>query len=155
MQQYPNYYQQAPLYPNSYQPYQNNPYMDRMNNLQQYQQCLQHSLQQGQTNQFSPFGKIVESMEMVKATDIPMDGNMYYFPTADGSSVFGKRWMPNGQTQILAYKPVLEDNPNIPPVIEEKLKLELSDEITNIFLNRFDELKNRIDELEKFLTKGE
>ena len=94
-------------------------------------------------------------MEMVKATDIPMDGNMYYFPTADGSSVFGKRWMPNGQTQILAYKPVLEDNPNIPPVIEEKLKLELSDEITNIFLNRFDELKNRIDELEKFLTKGE
>ena len=155
MQQYPNYYQQAPLYPNSYQPYQNNPYMDRMNQLQQYQQCLQQPLQQGQANQFSPFGKIVESMEMVKATDIPMDGNMYYFPTADGSSVFGKRWMPNGQTQILAYKLVLEDNPNNLPVSEEKLKLELSDEITNIFLNRFDELKNRIDDLEKFLTKGD
>ena len=33
-------------------------------------------------NQFTPLGKIVESVDIVKATDIPMDGNMYYFPTA-------------------------------------------------------------------------
>ena len=42
MQQYPNYYPaQMPTYPNSYQQLNNNPYMDRLNQLQQFQQNLQ------------------------------------------------------------------------------------------------------------------
>ena len=106
MQNYPNsnYYSQ-------YQP-QFNPYMQRMENLQQFQQALQQPISPAQmsaTTQFAPMGKIVESMDIVRVTDIPMDGNMYYFPTADGSTIFGKRWLANGQTQILAFKPILEE----------------------------------------------
>lgn len=106
MQQYPNYWQ-TPMYNQPIQ--QQNPYMQRMENLQQFQQAIQQPVA---SQQFVPMGKIVESVDMVKATDIPMDGNMYYFPTADGSSIFGKRWLSNGQTQILAFKPIFEDEPN-------------------------------------------
>lgn len=106
MQQYPNYWQ-TPMYNQPMQ--QQNPYMQRMENLQQFQQAIQQPVT---SQQFIPMGKIVESVDMVKATDIPMDGNMYYFPTADGSSIFGKRWLSNGQTQILAFKPILDNEPN-------------------------------------------
>lgn len=106
MQQYPNYWQ-TPMYNQPMQ--QQNPYMQRMENLQQFQQAIQQPVA---SHQFIPMGKIVESVDMVKATDIPMDGNMYYFPTADGSSIFGKRWLANGQTQILAFKPIFDNEPN-------------------------------------------
>ena len=104
MQQYQSYYQ-TPMFNQ-----QQNPYMQRMDYLQQFQQAIQQPVPSN--NQFVPMGKIVESVDMVKATDIPMDGNMYYFPTADGSSIFGKRWLANGQTQILAFKPILDNEPN-------------------------------------------
>lgn len=97
-----------------------NPYMQRMENLQQFQQTLQPA----QTQPFTPIGKIVESVDMVKATDIPMDGNMYYFPTADGNMIFGKQWMPNGQTRILTFKPFLDAEPNNSSMEEEKLKFD-------------------------------
>lgn len=107
MQTFQPYY---PINQNYNQQMQPNPYMQRMEQLQQFQQSLQQPIQQQQIiNQFPALGKVVESIDIVKATDIPMDGNMYYFPTADGSAVFGKRWLSNGQTQILAFKPILEE----------------------------------------------
>lgn len=104
----PNYFAQYPQY---FQPQpQTNPYMQRMENLQQFQQALQPQSQM--QNQFATLGKIVDSVDVVKATDIPMDGNVYYFPTADGSAVFGKQWTMDGKTRILTYKPFEEPNPN-------------------------------------------
>lgn len=73
---YPNNYQQSMMN-------MSNPYMDRYNQLQQFQQNLQ-----GGNQNLQMLGKIVESEDIVKATDIPMDGNMYYFPKADGSMIF-------------------------------------------------------------------
>lgn len=111
----PNYFGQMTQFQ------QPNPYMDRYNQLQQFQQSLQQPMQQSMSNQpFQPLGKMVESVDMVKATDIPMDGSMYYFPTADGSAVFGKQWLPNGTTRILAFKPVLEDNTTNSPYGEKE-----------------------------------
>lgn len=48
--------------------------------------------------QMNVIGKIVDSVEMVKSMDIPMDGSLYYFSKADGTEIFGKQWFPNGQT---------------------------------------------------------
>ena len=105
----PNYFAQYPQY---FQPQsQTNPYMQRMENLQQFQQSLQPQPQM-QTVQYQPLGKVVDGIDTVKATDIPMDGNVYYFPTADGSAVFGKQWTMDGKTRILTYKPFEEPNPN-------------------------------------------
>lgn len=107
-------------YQNYFQPQMNNgqmmmnPYMDRMAQLQQYQQNLQQPMQQqamsGPGQQMNVIGKIVDSIDVVKATYVPMDGNMYYFPKADGTEIFGKQWLSNGQTRILTFKPVFDDD---------------------------------------------
>ena len=134
---------------NPYMPMQN-PYMERMAQLQQYQQSLQQPIVPAQTpvsNQMSALGKMVDSIDVVKATDIPMDGNSYYFPKADGTEVYCKQWLQNGTTRILTFKPVLEDNPNNVSSDTEKLKISLSDDVTEVFMKRFDELEKRIDDL--------
>ena len=134
---------------NPYMPMQN-PYMERMAQLQQYQQSLQQSLtptQMSGANQMSTLGKMVDSIDVVKATDIPMDGNSYYFPKADGTEVYCKQWLQNGTTRILTFKPVFEDNPSNLSSDTEKLKIGLSDEFTEVFMKRFDELEKRIDDL--------
>ena len=128
----------------------NNPYADRMNFLQNYQQSLQQPIVPTQTpvsNQMSALGKMVDSIDVVKATDIPMDGNAYYFPKADGTEVYCKQWLQNGTTRILAFKPVLDDNPNNVSTDTEKLKISLSDEVTEVFMKRFDELEKQIGDL--------
>ena len=132
----PNYFNQYNQMPN--------PYMDRMAQLQQYQQSLQQPVSQ---SQMSAMGKIVDSIDVVKAADIPMDGNSYYFPKADGTEVYCKQWLQNGTTRILTFKPVFEDNPNNLSSDTEKLKISISDEVTEAFMKRFDELEKRIDDL--------
>ena len=137
-----------------YQPqqqYMPNPYMQRMENLQQFQQAIQPQPQMQGANNFTPLGKIVDSVDIVKATDIPMDGNMYYFPKADGSEIFGKQWLANGQTRILTFKASLDDEGNNLSSETEKLKIEPSDELLEIFQSMFDGVLERIDKLEKSL----
>lgn len=144
-------------YQNYFQPQMNNgqmmmnPYMDRMAQLQQYQQNLQQPMSptqmSGTSQQMNVIGKIVDSIDVVKATDVPMDGNMYYFPKADGTEIFGKQWLSSGQTRILTFKPVFDDDTNN----EEKFKISLSDEATDVFMKRFDELEKRLDD---FMSKS-
>ena len=147
MQQYQPFYSQMN---NNYQTPTQNPYMDRMTQLQQYQQSLQQPLvptQMSGANQMSALGKMVDSIDVVKAADIPMDGNTYYFPKADGTEVYCKQWLQNGTTRILTFKPVFEDNTNNLSSCEEKLKIGLSDDVTEVFMKRFDELEKRFDDL--------
>jgi hypothetical protein len=99
---------------------QPNPYMQRMENLQQFQQVVNQPVIPMQNQQMLVVGKMVESEDIVRVTDIPMDGNVYYFPKADGTEIYSKQFMPNGQTRILTFKPVLENNPSVLPNEEEK-----------------------------------
>lgn len=149
MQQFPNYYQtQMPTYQGNYQqPMMNmsNPYMDRLTQLQQYQQSL---------NTFSALGKIVESEDIVKTTDIPMDGNMYYFPKADGTEIYAKKWLPNGQTQILAFKPILDGKANISPSGDTEHDLGLLDEFKTVFLEQIESVNERLDRIETNIRQG-
>ena len=152
MQQYPNYSQMNNPYAqmNNMYAQPNNPYADRMNFLQNYQQSLQQPVVPAQTpvsNQMTALGKMVDSIDVVKATDIPMDGNTYYFPKADGTEVYCKQWLQNGTTRILTFKPVFEDDTNNLSYGTEKLKIGLSDDVTEVFMKRFDELEKRFDDL--------
>lgn len=142
---------QQPINQYYQQPYMQNPYMQRMENLQQFQQAIQPQAQMQGANNFTPLGKIVDSVDIVKATDIPMDGSMYYFPKADGSEIFGKQWLANGQTRILTFKAILDEEGNNLSSEEEKLKIEPSDEFLEVFQNMFDGVLERIDKLEKSL----
>ena len=151
MSAYQNFYpqMQMPMYS---QPMPN-PYMQRMENLQQFQQAInpQPVMQPQVQNTYSPFGKIVESVDVVKVTDIPMDGNMYYFPQADGQAIYGKKFLPNGQTQILAFKPILDENPNTLSSEVEKSNLDLLEQLTKAFDDKFSSINDKIDKIEKIL----
>lgn len=131
-----------PTYQGNYQqPMMNmsNPYMDRLTQLQQYQQNL---------NTFSALGKIVESEDIVKTTDIPMDGNMYYFPKADGTEVYGKKWLANGQTQILTFKPMLDSKTDIVPSEDIKFDLGVLDEFKTAFGEWMEGVNDKLDKIE-------
>ncbi len=149
MQPYPN--------PNYYAQYaqpqpQYNPYLQRMENLQQFQNALQ---QPTVANQIPAIGKVVESMDIVKVTDIPMDGNVYYFPKADGTEIYSKQFMTNGQTRILTFKPFLEDGAGNSALNASQAQITLSDEVTGVFMKRFDDLEMQMKEiLSKSATKN-
>ena len=149
MQQYqnPNFYGQQQFM----QP-QFNPYLQRMENLQQFQQTIQQPMvptSMSGANQFNPFGKIVESIDVVKVTDIPMDGNMYYFPQADGQAIYGKKFLPNGQTQILAFKPSLESEPDNVSTEVEKSKFDTLEQFLEGIQNEVRTLSDKIDKISK------
>ena len=137
-----------PTYQGNYQqPMMNmsNPYMDRLTQLQQYQQSL---------NTFSALGKIVESEDIVKTTDIPMDGNMYYFPKADGTEIYAKKWLPNGQTQILAFKPILDSKANISPSGDTESDLGALDEFKTVFLEQIESVNERLERIENNIRQS-
>lgn len=157
-----NPYQTTPIanYTNQYGAYNYNP----MNRYQQQEQFIPAQLpvtnQQSQMQQMMPqqinfVGKIVDGEDTVKATDIPMDGNMYYFPKADGTEIYGKQWIVNeGRTRILTFKPAETSDVNNSTMMIEKSKFDLSDESTQLFLNKFDELSEKIGQLENRFDKS-
>jgi hypothetical protein len=146
MAQYPNYFPTQQPYNLYGQQYMPNPYMERMANLQQYQQSLQP-----QQQVIGITGKVVESIDMVRATDIPMNGETVYFPKADGTEIYTKRWLPNGTTEVIAYKPVLntqEEQATNTIGIDEKL-------ITSHFKGYMDEVIKRLDGIDARLDNFE
>lgn len=148
MQQYPNYlnqpYQQPINYPQYNYP---QPQMERLSQLYQFQQNLQ------QPNQFVPMGKIVESIDIVKTTDIPMDGNVYYFPKADGTEIYAKQWMANGQTRILSFKPISNNGVNENTPNTKKTNLDGTDKFAEVLDAKFEELYKRIADIKPVNSK--
>lgn len=112
---YQNY--SVPQMQNPYQnynpPMQQNPYLERLNQLQQYQQ----QNMQMQQPQFQPqvqapgiIGRIVNDFSEITANDVPMNGNAAFFPKADGSELQVRSWTSSGTIQTVVYKPVFEQN---------------------------------------------
>lgn len=65
------------------------------------------------TTQPSLLGKIVDSADAVKVTDIPLDGSVSYFPLVDGSAILTKKLQMDGTSKIVVYKPVVEEEKEI------------------------------------------
>lgn len=83
-----------------------NPYIDRMAQMQ-YQQNFQQQVQQ------QPQGLIckpVGDASNVSPNDVPMDGNPAVFPKNDFTEIYVKSWTPNGTIQTIVYKPVQPEN---------------------------------------------
>lgn len=85
-------------------------------------------------------GKIIDDLEVVKATDILLDGSINYFPLADGSAIATKQLQPNGTSKIIIYRPVEE--PKKEPAKEVKYITE------NDFVNNISNIKEKINEIE-------
>lgn len=80
---------------NGYNPYNN------------YAQTQQNQVQQFpiQQPQIGLNGKIVDSEDMVRATEVPI-GGYGIFPKADLSEIFVKTWNNNGTTSVVKYAAV-------------------------------------------------
>lgn len=96
-----------PYQQNFSQPMQmQNPYIDRMAQMQ-YQQNFQQQVQQ------QPQGltcKAVGDASNVSPNDVPMDGNPAIFPKNDFTEIYVKSWTPNGTIQTVVYRPVQPEN---------------------------------------------
>ena len=105
-------------YPQMYQPNYNQVYTPT------YQQGIQ--------------GRIVDNVDVVRATEISLDGSVNYFPLADGSAIVTKQLQMDGTSKIVVYKPVVNETPK---------QIDLNAEITNL-KEQVEELKNKLIKLE-------
>lgn len=107
-------------------------------------------------------GKSVDSIEVVKAIDIPLDMSVSYFPLTDGSAIVTKQLQPDGKSKTIIYKPIQEEGleeketPKYMTIEEfnEKIKSidttkDLKDEIKNLKK----QIKSLTDELEEIKDK--
>lgn len=67
-------------------------------------------------------GKIVDSEDVVKATEVPI-GGYGIFPKADLSEIYIKSWNNNGTTSIITFKPIIQEVKESPVVEDNSLKI--------------------------------
>ena len=145
------YYPQMPQMNSNYQMPVPNPYMDRMAQLQQYQQNLQPAQMPGTYPQQPQgiIGRSVNDFSEITANDVPMDGRRAVFPKNDMSEIQVRTWGNDGKIITTSYKPILEHQNKVADVSileSEKLKIGLSDDVTDALMKRFDDIEKRLDE---------
>ena len=157
MPQYPNYSQMINPYQQTTYPQFNSPYMERMNYMQQYQQNLQPVQQQNvpvQTQQTMGIaGRTVQSVEQITANEVPMDGSLAFFPRQDMAEIYAKQWNADGTIKTVIYRPVMDNAVNSQGNNQNQ-QITIPDDVTQAFMNRVDELSNKMEQLENSLTKS-
>lgn len=128
-----NYYQNYNN-PNGY--YVNYPY--NLNNMPYGQAATQP--QQIQQPPQGLNGKIVDSEDVVKATEVPI-GSYGIFPKADLSEIYIKTWNNNGTTNIVTFKPDVATGVSM---LQEALPTVGMDSI-NLILDRITQLESKLD----------
>lgn len=147
MQPYVNPYylqQNQQGYPQYY-----NPLAQVQNRPIDYQQNMPNNYQQNQIVQ-GINGKMIAEINQITANDVPMDGSVAFFPKQDLSEVYAKSWNADGTIRTVTYKPVL-DGESKTAAEPEKLKCDLSDEATQGIMDKFEEISDRLGQLEKSL----
>lgn len=100
----PYYFQNNPAYPPQYNPL--TPYQDRLNQMQnQFAQPQQfNSVPQTQTPVLN--GEVVDGIDVVKAKNVDMSGNVTFYPKADLSEIYTKQLQSDGTSRIITYRAV-------------------------------------------------
>lgn len=79
-------------------------------------------------------GKIVDSADVVKATEVPI-GGYGIFPKADLSEIYIKSWNNNGTTSVITFR----------PVSPEPQLAEIEDTVMNVLVQKIDVLNGKLD----------
>ena len=133
---------------------QYNPYMNRFYGQQQANmpQPMEIPIQQQNTSQTALnrqnilYGKQVDSLEVVKAIDIPLDGSVSYFPLANGSAIVTKQLQQDGTSKITIYEPKTQKDDIKFATIEDVDK-----RLENLDFSEIDDLKEDLSDLKKEL----
>ena len=99
-------------------------------------------------NPTSLLGKAVESVDVVKAMDIPFDGSISYFPLTDGSAIVSKQLQMDGTSKMVIYKPIKENNDDSKKFVTFE---EMQSELAKIDILDLEDLKDEIKEIKKQL----
>ena len=136
-----------------YNNYGYNPYyqqQQRMQGIEQQQPMMTTYQQPIQlTKPSSLLGKVVDNIEVVRATDIPLDGSTSYFPLSDGSSIVTKQLQMDGTSKIVVFKPFNEQKSEVKYLTSE----DLEKAINGLNLNEIDNIKEEIKEIKKQMKK--
>lgn len=125
---------------------------------QMYPQFSQQPMQQtqfGQSVQNGLNGRVVDDISTVNANEIPMDGNIAIFPQRDMKVIHVRRWKNDGTIESTRYEPILDDlgvNPNKLSNDSEKFKIDVSQQLTDLFGERLSTIEDKIDALSKNLA---
>lgn len=101
-------------------------------------------------NPTSLLGKAVESVDVVKAMDIPFDGSISYFPLTDGSAIITKQLQTDGTSKMVVYKPVQEDKKD---AIQFATLEDIQDAINDLDLSDIQDLRDDVKEIKKQLKE--
>ena len=92
-------------------------------------------------------GKSVDSLEVVKAMDIPLDGSVSYFPLLDGSAIITKQLQQDGTSKMVIFKPIDgAAEPNSPKYITEE---DMNIALKNVNVKDIKEIKDDIKNLKR------
>ena len=136
-------YQQYGYNPYFQQPRMQQPQIEQVQPVNQLQQQMPRGIN----------GKVVQSVEMITANDVPMDGSAAFFPMQDMSAIFAKSWNADGTIKTIIFKPINETVPQSEIQNKENLKIDLSEGTVTAFMDRFDELSERLEQLELSVNK--
>lgn len=92
------------------------------------------------------YGKQVDSLEVVKAIDIPLDGSISYFPLANGSAIVTKQLQQDGTSKITIYEPKTQKDDIKFATIED-----IDKRFEKIDFSEIDDLKDELSDLKKEL----
>lgn len=139
---------------NNYNPYLNNGFNPNFRPLeQQYPQNNINIPPMQQSGLNMPKnglqGKQVDSVDVVKATDVPFDGSVSYFPLTDGSAIVTKQLQMDGTSKIVVFKPFNEQKSEVKYLTSE----DLEKAINGLNLNEIDNIKEEIKEIKKQMKK--
>lgn len=125
----------------------NNPYFNQqqkfqgMNMMQQPMPTQQYIPPMPTIQQNNLQGKIVDSVDVVKSMDIPLDGSVSYFALADGSAIVTKQLQSDGTSRTIIYKPSENEK-------EKTVKYLTIDELETA-LNDLEDMQNIKDDIKE------
>lgn len=80
-------------------------------------------------------GRVVNSLDDITVQEVPTDGTVALFPSADGKCIYGKRWTPDGNIATMRFVPeASEAQPKQPSrldIIDDRIS-ELFDAVERI-----------------------
>lgn len=133
---------------NQYNPYMNRFYGQQQANIPQPVEIpmqTQNAPQMGLNRAFLN-GKQVESIDIVKNLEIPLDGSISYFPLVNGTAIATKQLMQDGTSKITIYEPKTQKNDIKFATIED-----IDKRLEKLDFNEIDDLKDDLEDLKKEL----
>lgn len=105
------------------------------------------------TQVYIPFrGMSISDLSEIKPKDIPMDGQMSFFPMNDYSCIYAKVWTDDGRLRTFRFIPEIESVSVEAPKHETFNPQELADSVIVPMEKKFGAFDKRLDKIEKTIS---